>query len=165
MNDRLMPKSVDLGRSFEGCIGEVILHSEDNMTENPCGLKSVMGYFIPTWQRPLVWTQDQNVKLIESIWLGLPIGTYTFNRVYGSIHDNILIDGQQRMNAIELYVGDAFKVFGYYYSEITKIDKRWFRSSGKFGSYITESKSEEYLKGYYNMMNFSGTAHTDSQRA
>lgn len=162
MNDRVMPDRIDLGRGFESCIGEAMLHWRDFKLLNH---DTVMGYIVPLWQRPLVWTSEQNIKLIESMWLGLPIGTYTFNRKWGSKFDNLLIDGQQRMNAIQCYLSDEFSVFGYKWSETTKVDKRFFRSGVRFASYITETNDEEYLKGYYNMMNFGGTAHKESERA
>lgn len=162
---RVMPSNVDLGRSFDGCIGEAISHWKHDEEDNTKGRRKVMGYFIPDWQRPLVWTDDQKVKLLESAWLGLPMGTYTFNRKWGSDYDNLLIDGQQRLWSFQCYLNDEFPVFGYRWSETTDIDKRWFRYGVKFGSYITETDDEDYLRNYYNMMNFGGTAHTEDQRA
>lgn len=161
----VMPPRVDLGRGFDGSMGEAMLHWETNNEPNPQELRSVMGYFLPSWQRGLVWSEQQQVKLLESCWLGLPIGTYTFNRKYGSKYDNLLIDGQQRLYAIQCYLEDRFDVFGYKWSETTVIDKRRFKHSVKFGSYICETDDEQYLRNYYNMMNFGGTAHTDDQRA
>lgn len=165
MAKRLMPKTMDMGHRFDACIGEAIMHYEDQEEDNTQGLRSIMGYFLPTWQRGLVWTKEQNVKLIESLWLGLPIGTYTFNRLYGSKYDNLLIDGQQRMNAVQLYLEDEFEVFGYKWSETTTVDKRFFRSGARFGCYITKTDNEQYLRDYYNLMNFGGTAHKDNERA
>jgi hypothetical protein len=37
--------------------------------------------------------------------------------------------------------------------------------SRHFSAYLTQSEDEAYLRGYYNMMNFGGTAHTEDQRA
>lgn len=34
-----------------------------------------------------------------------------------------------------------------------------------FASYRTETVDEDYLRNYYNMTNFGGTAHTEDQRA
>jgi uncharacterized protein with ParB-like and HNH nuclease domain len=162
---RHMPDMYDLGERADFCIGEAMLHYENDDDPNPLGLKRIMGFFIPEWQRPLVWSHEQNVSLIESLWYGIPIGTYTYNRLYGSKQNNILIDGQQRMNAIELYLNDEFPVFGYRWSETTILDKRRFRHSCHFPCYITKSDDEQYLRNYYNLMNFSGTQHTEDQRA
>lgn len=135
-------------------------------TGNPLGLRVVMGYFLPTWQRPLVWTEEQKVRLIESAWKGLSIGTYTYNRArLGSPYDNLLIDGQQRLHAIECYLNDEFPVFGYRWSEVTKVDRRVWEMTIHFRSYITETENETYLRDYYNLMNFGGTAHKETERA
>lgn len=162
---RLMPEKLELGHNFASCIGEAMLHMEDDDEPNPLGLRKVMGFFLPEWQRGLVWSEDQNIKLIESLWLGVSIGTYTFNRKWGSEYNNLLIDGQQRLNAIERYLNDCFPVFGYRWSETTKFDKRRFRHTCHFHSFITESDDDAYLRSYYNMMNFGGTAHKESERA
>jgi len=167
MTSRFMPDQVDLGKNLNFSVGEPINHYEKENYPNKHGYRTVMGYFLPEWQRGIVWDIDRQVRLIESIWLGMPIGTYTFNRAkeYGGKLDNLLIDGQQRMHSIECYLKDQFKVFGYYWSETTEIDKRGFRNSRHFPCYITETNDETYLKNYYNTMNFGGIAHTEGQKA
>lgn len=165
MTERLMPNPRDLGRYFQSCIGEAILNYEEFDISESRGLRSVMGFLLPEWQRGIVWTEDQNVRLIESIWLGIPIGSYTFNRAYGTKYDNLLIDGQQRMNAIQKYLDGKLSVFGYTWDEVSVLDKRRFRNRSHFHCYITETTDEEYLKNYYNLMNFSGTPHNQSERA
>ena len=167
MVDRLMPKRLQLGQHFAGCVGECIFHASKDDTPNHYGYRSVMGYFLPSWQRGVVWDDHRQVKLIESLWLGINIGTYTFNRSkdHGGIYDNLLIDGHQRMHSIERYIKDAFPVFGYRWSEVTRIDQRAFSNSSHFHAYITDSEDEQYLRNYYNMMNFGGVAHTEGQKA
>lgn len=166
MANRLMPDPIRLGQHMASTVGTPILNWKDKDHQNNFGYREIMGYFLPEWQRPLVWTKEQKIKLIESLWLGLNIGTYTFNRVkFGSKYDNLLIDGQQRMWALQCYLSDEFEVFGYKWSDTTDVDKRGFENSRHFHCYITESNDERYLKDYYNMMNFGGTAHTESQRA
>ena len=104
--------------------------------------------------------------MIESAWRGLSIGTYTFNRAdMGHRFDDLLIDGQQRMNAIQNYLDDRFKVFGFLWSEVTDVDRRMWEMSVHFNSYITETTDEQYLRDYYNLTNFGGTAHKESERA
>jgi len=165
---RLMPEPMNLGQHMSSVVGQSIFEREKWVEAGAPQLspRMVMGYRLPSWQRPFVWTEAQKIKLIESIWLGLNIGTYTFNRTRGEHeYDNLLIDGQQRMKAIEEYLTDGFKVFGYFWSETTPVDKRGFSNSRHFHCYITSSTDDAYLRSYYNMMNFGGTAHEEGQRA
>lgn len=163
-SNTLMPRKLDLGHHMASTIGQAIYQRKYGY-EGPWDGRSVMGYRLPEWQRPFVWTREQCVKLVESVWLGIDIGTYTFNRHHGRAEiDDLLIDGQQRMKAIEMYLDNAFPVFGYRWNEITAVDQRAF-SNRHFHCYITESSDEKYLRDYYNMMNFSGTAHKESERA
>ena len=118
---------------------------------------------IPDFQRPLVWTREQKIKLIESLWVGIPIGTYTVNESDNPDFDRLLIDGQQRINAIKEYVNDVFPAYGLFYSECDLIEKRRFNDC-RFPCYVTQSDDIEYLKNYYNLMNFGGTAHKESER-
>ena len=166
---RLMPRRIDLGRHMASTVGQPIFEWEKwkeagspQMSE-----RMVMGYRLPRWQRPFIWTEAQSVKLIESLWLGLNIGTYTFNRTRDGHqeYDNLLIDGQQRMKAIQDYLEDRFPVFGYRWSETTICDRRGFENNSHFHCYITGTTDETYLRNYYNMMNFGGVAHKESERA
>lgn len=172
MNDlRKMPDRINLGAGIASTMSAPMMQrrefKEDRYgTGNPLGLRVVMGYFLPTWQRPLVWTQGQKVRLIESAWKGLSIGTYTYNRAsLGSPYDNLLIDGQQRLHAIECYLNDEFPVFGYRWSEVTVVDRRIWEMTTHFRSYITETEDEAFLRNYYNLTNFGGTAHKETERA
>jgi hypothetical protein len=155
-----MPAPVELGRHTASCIGELLINRRDE----PAYRRRVMGFVLPPWQREFVWTQQQSIKFMESVWKGMPLGTYTFNRLYGSEFDNYLIDGQQRLQTISKYLDDEFPVFGFFYSETTELDRRRFRNI-VFASYICETDDEAYLKDYYNLMNFGGTAHKENERA
>lgn len=169
MGDRLMPQRHDLGQHMASSVGHAILNYDKWKESGSPKLsdRMVMGYRLPSWQRPFVWTDVQSIKLIESMWLGLNIGTYTFNRTENEddIFDDLLIDGQQRMKAIQDYIEDCFPVFGYRWSEVTATDRRMFKTVSHFHCYITQSTDESYLRNYYNMMNFGGVAHKESERA
>lgn len=161
-----MPRPMQLGEYMASTTATPIFNWRDKDTENVHGYREVMGYFLPPWQRGLVWTRAQQIRLIESLWLGLNIGTYTFNRAaHGSKFDNLLIDGQQRMWALQCYLSDEFQVFGFLWSEVTQADRRGFEYSRHFHCYITKSEDEQYLRDYYNTMNFGGVAHKESERA
>lgn len=161
--ERKMPRRMDFGQHMASCIDQPI--HEWGSSKYLTGGPSVMGYNLPVWQRPFVWSKDQSVSLIENIWLGFDIGTYTFNRRYDDpAYDNLLIDGQQRLKSIQDYLTGKFPVFGYLWSEVCRSEQRDFKRR-HFHCYITSSKDDEYLRNYYNMVNFSGVAHTEDQRA
>lgn len=163
----IMPPPIELGHSFPGTLRRVMLQRSefDLEFDNPTGLRTVMGFALPEWQRGLVWTDEQKVKFVESAWLGLPLGTYTVNtlREFGPLN-NLLIDGQQRMSAIQAYLDDEIEVFGARWSDVDADDKRRFAGM-KFGVYETHSNDEAYLRSYYDLMNFGGTAHAPAERA
>lgn len=168
MSERLMPEPYQLGQHMASTVGQPIFEWEQwqDAGSPQLSARMVMGYRLPTWQRPFVWTEAQSIKLIESLWLGLNIGTYTFNRSrHNSPYDNLLIDGQQRMKALEDYLSDRFPVFGFKWSEVTEVDRRGFAFSRHFQCYITKSEDDAYLRDYYNLMNFGGVAHTLEQVA
>lgn len=160
---QIMPKPLDLGQHVASCIGQSMFEWKGG--HYLTGGRSVMGYNLPIWQRPFVWTQAQSAHLIESVWLGLNIGTYTFNRSHENPEfDNLLIDGQQRLKAIQDYLSGVFPVFGHHWFDLDRVDQRSFESR-HFHCFITSSTDEEYLRNYYDMMNFGGTAHDEKQRA
>ena len=170
MTNRVMPQPMEFGRKFNMSMGEV-RHEYESYREgksdfkNPDNLRRIMGFLVPTWQRPLVWSAEQRVKLVESVWLGIDIGSYTVNINHRDPHyDGLLIDGQQRMWAIQQYMDGVFPVFGYHYADVTATDRRWF-DMAHFTRYETNTSDEKYLREYYNLTNFGGTAHTEDQRA
>ena len=161
---RLMPDAFNLGKSITSTIGHAMMYLKSDEFSHLPGRK-VMGFRLPEWQRGLVWTEEQDIRLIESIWKGIPIGTYSYVQNDDVKTDGLLIDGQQRLYAIECYLKDEFPVLGYYWSELTPVDRRVFSVSRSFPCYIVESSDEEFLRGYYDLMNFGGTAHDPGQRA
>ena len=119
-------------------------------------------FVIPPFQRGLVWTQEQNVRFIESIWLELPIGSWAINRSIGSPCDNWLIDGQQRWNAIHTYVAGDFPVFGYRYPDLSRTEQ--FRFGQKqFTCLETELDDPAVLEEIFNRLAYGGTPNAPSQ--
>ncbi len=128
------------------------------------------GHRIPPFQRPAVWSQDQKVRFIESAWLGIHLGIYVVNRNDGWKNDRPhpmdlwLIDGQQRLRALDDYLGDVFPVFGYKWSELNKLERRRFESI-PFAQATVHEANETKLRMLYDRLNFGGTPHTEDQRA
>lgn len=118
-------------------------------------------YILPPFQRPAVWTQAQQIRFIESLWTGLPVGAYVFN-----MHPHYkrvpphgwLLDGQQRLTAILAYVGDEFPVFGFRWSELTIVDHRSF-GNRPFPAYRTNTDDIAACAEIYDRLAYGGTAH------
>lgn len=77
---KTMPAELLQISSHPSVIGEIMHQAKSiNHSEYPWASRFVGGFPIPDWQRELCWDQEQEIKLIESIWLGLDIGCYTVN--------------------------------------------------------------------------------------
>jgi len=65
---------------------------------------------VPEFQRGYVWTRTQASRLIESLIIQCPIPVVYFSQ---SMNNNlIVIDGNQRLMSIKLYLNDAFELQG-----------------------------------------------------
>jgi hypothetical protein len=129
----------------------------------------LLGYRIPDFQRPVVWNEARRIRFVESAWLGLGLGTYCVNEIDGrgaKAHpmDRLLIDGRQRLFALDAYFRDAFPVLGYRWSEITQLDRRRFRGRN-FARIRIRLDDETTLRDLYDRLNFGGVPHEESQRA
>ncbi len=169
MDDRI-PASVQLGSHYDSVILALFVQRKETAADaawyNPLGVDTLLGFIVPSWQRGLVWSKEQKVSFVESVWRGIPLGTYTYN---SPVHPEprfrgLLIDGQQRLNAICEYVDNRFSVFALHYRDLSDVEKRRFTMT-KFCSYEFHSADEKELRAYYNLMNFGGTAHRESERA
>ena len=169
MSERL-PQSVKLGSHYESVIYGIFSQEQQFIDDpdwyNPLDQHTVMGFVLPSWQRSVVWSEYQQIQFIESIWRGIPLGTYTYNSVThpDPRYRGLLIDGLQRINAIYAYVYATFPVFDLFYNDLTSAEKRRFAMT-KFCSYEFDSADETELRAYYNLMNFGGTPHKENERA
>ncbi len=94
-------------------------------------------YYIPPFQRSYVWTNSQASKLIESIFLGLPIPSIFLGQDAES-KKYFVIDGQQRLISLLRFYQDDFKLSG--------IDSRW---KGKKYSDLTDN--EQFQLGDFSI--------------
>lgn len=180
MTESRIPKPLDLGRSYDFDIESIWNHYEEHLhclkkgkpfKKTVSAERYACGFPLPEFQRPQCWTVEQKQRFIESIYLGLFIGTYTIHEsnwegpdAKPSKFSGWCIDGQQRLLSIEDYWNDKFKVFDLYYSELTPAEKRRFMRTG-FKQYKVELHDEEMIKELYNRLSLGGTAHTEEQRA
>jgi hypothetical protein len=139
----------------------------------------VMGFAIPPFQRDHVWTDEQAINFVNSARRGLVLGTYTYNATMGMAKaeridengkksyfaDLWLLDGMQRLTALQRFFDDEFSVEGKYWSEIDQTDRRFFLGNVHFGSYETNLVDENDMRLLYDSMNFGGTPHREHERA
>jgi hypothetical protein len=156
----LMPRQLPFGQVAHYTIDHVIgSWREERMLPLREGERRLGWFTLPPFQRPAVWTQAQQIKLIESLWLGLPVGAYCYNQP--SINHPTqywLIDGQQRITALLAYVADEFPVFDYRWSELGPIEQRGFLHKG-FPAVQLNLEDEAVLEDLYNRLAYGGTAH------
>src|SRR5690606_40000767 len=85
--------------------------------------RCVLGLPPPAWQRPSVWSRQQQERFIHSVWMGIDLGTYLYNdpgplecyeQVNGVLvarpNTDALLDGQQRLGAIQAFWRDEISI-------------------------------------------------------
>ena len=82
------------------------------------------------YQRDHVWTLDDKVELIDSIFNNIDIGKFVFvqrtMKHEGKLHE--IIDGKQRLTAICEFIEGRFKYKGYTFAELSNGDKNKIKS-------------------------------------
>lgn len=148
--------------------------------EYPWADRFVMGLPLAPWQRDSVWTQEQQIRFIESIWSGVDIGSYLVNAAYEYVKDgsgklvtvalsDILLDGQQRLTALQAYLTGEIAVpdttgTPRFWVELPRTERRRFAQT-KFARAEVSSYDEKLLRKAYDMRSFGGTPHLESERA
>lgn len=137
------------------------------------------GFYLPSFQRGKVWSKDKKIRLIESIFCGIDIGTFVYvSNGESPKVDGWLIDGQQRLSAIEAFVKGKISIFDGQFAykdmnnvtldfngdEPTKALAIWKRANLNFKR-IENVSDINILKDLYNRLNFGGVVHKESERA
>lgn len=139
----------------------------------------VLGFAIPPFQRQHVWTRQQEIAFVDSARKGFHLGSYMFNTTLSLkealrtdengrqyyFADLWLLDGMQRLTALQRFFDDEFPVAGLYWSEVPQIDRRFILRDVHFTSYETHLTDEKVMREIYDAMNFGGTAHREEERA
>jgi hypothetical protein len=132
--------------------------------------RRVLGYKLPVYQREGVWSDEQSIRFITSVYLGIGLGTFMVNRSFNHESlDMILLDGQQRLMSLQRYWLNELAVPGedgvaYTWGDLTKEEQaHFFRMS--FPWIDTAYETDEKCRLAYNLHNFGGVAHCEDQRA
>jgi len=114
--------------------------------------------FNPSYQRDLVWSLEDEQKLIESIFNYVDIGKFVFIHLgYGEGLMYEILDGRQRLTALYRFFTDQFTYKGYYYSELPWSLKHVFEDTAVA---VAVTKGENLRKkdilNYFLKLNTSG---------
>lgn len=182
-NTRIMPDPVIVARTAPRSIGE-LMNKVREFNENPDKVKAtypwadrfVCGMPLASWQRQPVWSEEQQIKFINSIWQRLDLGSYLVNSWWKMEKDesmaplsDIVIDGQQRLTSIERYLNGEIPAVAndgcfVFFHELPENEKRGF-GNRVFARAEIESADENLLREAHDIREFGGVAHTDDQRA
>lgn len=167
---RLPEKAMDF-RNSSSAIAEFLSPSNGYGASDYPWAKKMLGKFpLPPWQRDSVWTLDQKVSFIQSVYLGYDLGSVVINDYLNINNDKLakfsdcLIDGQQRLEAIFDYTNNKFSVYGLFWKELSRSEQNRFKLR-ELGKRMVNCFDEEKLKQVYNHLNFSGTRHKENERA
>lgn len=186
--DFKMPRSRLKSATNPRTVGELIYRYskfKQNRTQAealyPWASRFVMGFPLPSWQRDSVWTDEQKIRFIISIWTEGDLGSYLINEVPELFYEDAravvrsrpfadcLLDGQQRLSAIQDYVDDKIAVpddqgVARYYVELSNKENRFFRNRA-FSATTVSSEDERELREIYDLRAFGGVNHEPHQRA
>ena len=115
---------------------------------------------IPSYQRPLVWNEEQKELLIDSILRRLPIGSIFIHRDANlRLMQDELLDGRQRLTAFLDFLNNKFSYKGVFYRDA----KQFFDE--RFGlvivpTYIVELDDRRAVIELFKRINYGGTPHT-----
>ena len=154
---------------------------ENAQREYPWANRFVMGLPLAPWQREFKWADDQARRFIYSAWTGVHLGTYVVTELelrqelegFRGIEflplSNCVIDGQQRLKALEMYLTDQLAIPASdgtltLWSEVDARDRRRFQNT-IFSRSVIRERDETKLRELYDVMNFDGVRHEEHERA
>ena len=130
---------------------------------------TLCGFVIPSFQRPLCWTETQKIRLVESIFYGFDIAPlvvavapFDATDAQRALHGS-LIDGQHRLTALNDFFNGKFAVFnGLTFDALLNRDDIVKSNFLTYTIRLTKitATSLSTLKDFYDRLNYGGTAHT-----
>lgn len=109
------------------------------------------------YQRDNVWTLQDKIDLIDSIFNNIDIGKFVFVQRDLGVIDKLyeILDGKQRLTAICDFYEDRFKYKGFFHSELSNEDKNKFENHGiAFG--ILENPNKRSIFEAFIKLNTTG---------
>lgn len=136
----------ELSLHFSNCTIESLIHSYYSF-----GID-----MNPEYQRDYVWTQDDKIRLLDSIFNKIDIGKFALNHVgYDMEHSYEIVDGKQRLSALIEFYENRFPYHGVYFNDLNGIDKYTFLNHDIAVAEIRDADREAILK-YFIRLNTAG---------
>lgn len=104
------------------------------------GKKSIVDAY---FQRNNVWTRKQQIELIESVLIGLPLPLFYFSR--NSEGTMIVVDGRQRLTSFYMFMNDEFQLKKLKYLPETYENKKFSELSALNQAKIEDFQVQAYL--------------------
>lgn len=120
----------------------------------------------PDFQRAFVWNDKQQIRLVESILLGIPLPAFYFNQDEMGAHQ--VIDGVQRLTTIKRFMSDNLELKeerleylkalkGQKYSTLDHTIRRRFRSTQIVAHVIEPQTPDEVKYDIFSRVNTGGS--------
>lgn len=82
--------------------------------------------FEPVYQRDYVWTDEDQERLLDSIFMGADIGRFVLKYLENDDFDYEIIDGKQRFLTLLYYYENRFPYRGVFFNDLSANDRRRF---------------------------------------
>jgi len=109
--------------------------------------------FDADYQREHVWTKQDKIELITSIFDNIDIGKFVFiqrnAKVEGKYYE--ILDGKQRLTAITEFYEDRFKYKGFYFSELSFGDQHKFTDHMISYGYLENPNKEAIFETFIKL--------------
>lgn len=149
--------SLEIGNNFDSNLTKI---EEYRIRQSNTSLESLLHLvyhpgvdFDIEYQREHVWSLDDKIALIDSIFNNIDIGKFVFVQRDFSVEDKLyeIIDGKQRLTALCEFYEDRFKYKGYLYSELSGRDKRTFDNHGVVIGYLENPSKKAILESFIKL--------------
>lgn len=113
----------------------------------------------PDYQRDLVWTEEDNISLIDSIFNNIDIGKFTFIKLPfkgRTSYSYEILDGKQRMNALLMFFEGRYKYKGKTFQELHPLDQSHISNYGVLIAEISENMTNKQKYNYFLKLNTGG---------
>jgi len=184
-NEVVMPSDELRANVLNVCVSELLGRLEQFTTGDegphmyPWAERFAMGYPLPRWQRDPKWELERKARFIHSIWSGVDVGTHLVNDAwelegtgatlrYREL-SQALLDGQQRLTALEDYLYNRFAVPDArgvlrFWGDLPRAERRRF-GHFHFAKATISSWDEDLLLRAYRLRAVGGIPHDEQDLA